>query len=133
VSVGPRVLIVDDHALIRDRLEEVVLEHRADAQIGKAADVRTAIACAAEVAWDVVLLDIHLPDGNGIQVFSALRGLLPRAAIALMTAFPEATHIEAANRLGAAALLSKQELFQSVGDVLARCIAASPRKGPSHG
>jgi DNA-binding NarL/FixJ family response regulator len=125
-------LIIDDYALIRDRLEEVVLAHHADARIGKAADVRSAIACAAEVAWDVVLLDIHLPDGNGIQAFSALRGLLPRAAIALMTAFPEATYIEAANRLGAVALLSKQEVFHSVGDVLARSMAASPRKGESH-
>jgi DNA-binding NarL/FixJ family response regulator len=117
VAGALRILIVDDHRVIRDRLDDRIREELPDAQTGKAPDLRDAFALATH-GWDVVLLDVNLPDGNGIEALPALRALLPGAAILLMTAFPDLVHVEAASRLGAVSVLEKSDLFDRLGELI---------------
>lgn len=124
-----RILIVDDHGAIRDGLEILVREQIPDAQTGKAPDLRDAFALATH-GWDVVLLDVNLPDGNGIEAVPALRALLPEAAIILMTALAEPRHLQAVSELGAATLLEKSDLFERLRDAISAA-CATPRGGPA--
>ncbi len=60
-----KLLLVDDHAMFRDGLR-AVLEHERDLRVvGEAGDCATAICLAAELKPDVILMDLHLPDGTG--------------------------------------------------------------------
>jgi DNA-binding NarL/FixJ family response regulator len=122
-----RILIVDDHRAIRDGLEILIREQIPHAQAGKARDLRDAFALATH-GWDVVLLDINLPDGNGIEAVPALRAILPEAAIIIMTALAEPRHLQAVSELGAATLLEKSELFERLGDAISAA-CATQREG----
>lgn len=123
-----RILIVDDHRAIRDRLEDRVRNEIPHVHTGKAGDLRDAFALATQ-GWDLVLLDINLPDGNGIEAIPALRALSPGASIVLMTAFPDPLHVKAVSRFGAVALLDKAELFERLGDVLSAACAPHRDEG----
>src|SRR5215212_2551308 len=63
---GPRVLIVDDHALFRAGVRAELAEHVDVA--GEAATVDEAVQAIAELRPDVVLIDVHMPDGGGVEV-----------------------------------------------------------------
>ena len=123
-----RILIVDDHPAICDRLEDRIRDEIPLAQTGKALDLRDAFAMASQ-GWDVVLLDINLPDGTGIGALPALRALLPSAAVILMTAFPDALHVQAVSELGAATLMGKSELFESLPDAISAACATQREGG----
>lgn len=128
MTAALRILIVDDHPAICDRLDDRIRDEIPYAQTGKASDLRHAFALAAH-GWDVVLLDINLPDGNGIGALPALRALTPGAAIIVMTAFPDALHVRAASELGAAMVLGKSELFDRLGDTItAACTTQRERQ-----
>jgi DNA-binding NarL/FixJ family response regulator len=128
VPAALRILIVDDHPAICDRLEHHIRDELPHAQTGTAPDLRHAFALATQ-GWDVVLLDINLPDGNGIEAFPALRAVMPGAAFILMTAAsPDALHVQAISRLGAATMLGKSELFERLGDaIFAACATQRER------
>jgi DNA-binding NarL/FixJ family response regulator len=122
VEGAVRILIVDDHRAIRDALEILLREEIPDVHTGTAPDLRNAFALAVH-GWDVVLLDINLPDGNGIEAVPSLRMLLPDAAFIIMTALAEASHAQAVSQLGAATLLEKSALFERLGDVISAACA----------
>jgi DNA-binding NarL/FixJ family response regulator len=63
---APRVVIVDDHALFRSGVRSE-LAHHVDV-VGEAANVEEAVACIDELRPDVVLIDVHMPDGGGLEV-----------------------------------------------------------------
>ena len=69
-----RIVLVDDHALFRAGVRAELLTHGDRVEIvGEAADVEGAVAVVRQTAPDVVLLDVHLPGGNGQQVIVAVR------------------------------------------------------------
>ena len=83
--MAPRVLIVDDHADFR-RLARVLLERCGFEIVAEAGDASGALAAAREHAPDLVLLDVQLPDGDGIAVAAVLAGELPRTDVVLVSA-----------------------------------------------
>lgn len=80
----PRVLIVDDHALFRAGVR-AELEGRAEVEVvGEAGEVAAALAAVADLAPDVILLDVHMPDGGGPAVLAGLPATgVPAKALAL--------------------------------------------------
>ena len=82
-----KVLIADDEPLARERLR-LLLSARDDvAVVAEAADVQQALQACAQVAPDVVLLDIAMPGGNGLDVARQLAGQQPRPAVVFCTAY----------------------------------------------
>jgi CheY-like chemotaxis protein len=114
-TVGPapqgpaRVLIVDDAAPFRQAVREL-LERRGYVVVGEAANAASALAEAARVRPDAVLLDVHLPDGSGLDVCTALCGTRPAPAVLLVSMYdlpgPD-RHLEAC---GARGFVLKSEL-----------------------
>jgi DNA-binding NarL/FixJ family response regulator len=88
MSVQPRrVLIIDDHACYRAATREL-LEHRGFTVVGEADGARAGLEAAGTVAPDAVVLDVNLPDGNGIDVCRALTEANPRLLVLLVSADP---------------------------------------------
>src|SRR5215472_8693265 len=103
-----KILIADDHELIRRGLKEILVEAFQDLQVGEAVDSRQALELAKKQIWDLVLLDINMPGRSGIDVLQDLRQLYPTLPVVVLSAFPEKDYAIRAFKLGASGYISKQ-------------------------
>jgi DNA-binding NarL/FixJ family response regulator len=110
-----RVLIADDHLLYAEALS-VLLREQGLEVVGVAGDGRQAIADAAELEPDVVLMDIEMPLLDGISATRRIRQRLPGTRVVVMTALVGEEHTGRALSAGAAACIRK---FSAAGDLLA--------------
>lgn len=118
-----RVLLVDDHPVVRRGLA-LLLRHGLPAtRLGEAGTADEALVQVAAEDWDVVLLDITLGDQSGIDVLERLRRERPRLPVLMVTGHPEEEFAVRCLRLGAAGYLEKDctpdELLAAVRKVLA--------------
>ena len=103
-----RVLLADDHAVVRRGLNQILSETE-DIQIeGEASSTDELRALARTKRWDVAILDIHMPGGNGIELLKELRRDYPGACVLVLTAYQEAEYGVRAVRAGAAGFLTKE-------------------------
>jgi two-component system response regulator DevR len=102
-----RVLIVDDHELVRVGLRTLLSTDPQIEVIGEAAAGAPAIAIARAKQPDVVLLDAHLPDLSGPDVCRRLRAAAPDAAVAMLTTFTDDELVRECVRAGARGYLLK--------------------------
>jgi two-component system invasion response regulator UvrY len=88
-AAAPRVLIVDDHVLVRDGLRELLKQAFPGARLGEAGTGAEALEHAASQPWDVVLLDINLPGSSGLDVLKQLLNSSPNTAVLVLSMHPE--------------------------------------------
>jgi len=103
-----RVLIVDDHRLICIAMR-MILEREGFLVVGEARTGRQAIEMAKELSPDVILLDIVMPDMDGLQALSGIRSSLPRTSILMLTAYARPDFMARAIAMGAAGYITKEE------------------------
>ena len=104
-----RVLIVDDHAVFSDALA-TILRTEADVEVvGKGGTVQEAISLARTLQPDVVLLDVHMPDGSGIQAAAAIKKDRPQTQVVILTSDEEESVLRSAVQAGVTGYLSKHE------------------------
>jgi DNA-binding NarL/FixJ family response regulator len=113
-----RVLIVDDHMLIRRGLRQVLSDAPDIEVAGEAGDGVEAIRLQRAAAADVVLLDIAMEGRDGLEVLGQMRQEFPRSAVLMLSVYPESQFALRAIRGGAAGYLNKgcapDELFGAV-------------------
>lgn len=125
-----RVYLVDDHAVVRQGLR-TFLDLQPDIEVvGEAAGGDQALREAAAAAPDVVLLDLVMPEGDGLTALSRLRDTLPSTRVLVLSSFGDDANVTAAMRAGAAGYLLKdvdpQALAASIRDVHAGRAALHP-------
>lgn len=101
-----QVLIADDHPLFRLGLR-YMLQNQGFIVVGEVETGRQAIACCQQAPVDVAILDIKMPDGDGIQTCQELTRLFQTLVVVLLTTFQEPALVEAARQAGAKGFLSK--------------------------
>jgi DNA-binding NtrC family response regulator len=119
---APTVLIVDDEDLVRWSLKERVT--RDGGVVLEAATAEAALAQMSE-AVDLVLLDIRLPDGDGLDVLKRIRAMAPETPVILMTAYAAVQSSAAATRLGAYDYLSKPFNLDEVAVEIGKALEVS--------
>jgi len=102
-----RMIIVDDHSLMRGGLRKLLELEPEFIVIGEAGTGEEALALTRQLAPDVVLLDINLPTLNGLEVTARLRAEGNRAAVIVLTAYDQTEQVFHAMRAGAAAYCPK--------------------------
>lgn len=117
-----RVLIADDHTLVRDGTREF-LDREDDIEVvGEAADGETAVTRAMELRPDVVVMDVGMPRLNGVEATRRIKGELPGTAVLVLTVHDEDAYVFAALEAGAAGYLLKDvpivEVVQAVRAVM---------------
>jgi two-component system NarL family response regulator len=114
---GPdvRVLVCDDHALFRRGLVLVLEAEPGVAVVGEAADGEEAVRLAAEVAPDVVLMDVRMPRVDGIEATAAITGHTPAVKVIMLTVSDDEAHLFEAVRAGATGYLLKEISVDEVG------------------
>lgn len=115
-----RVLLVEDHRMVREALCEVLKKVPDIEVVGEAGDAREALKQAGDLRPDVVVLDIRLPDVNGIEVAARLKDAGSGAKIVALSAFADKRFVTAMLRSGASAYVTKS----AAGTELVRAIRA---------
>ena len=118
--MSTRVLLVEDHRMVREALSEVLKKVHDIDVVGEAGDAHEAIKQAVKLRPDVVILDIRLPDLNGIEVAARLRDAAVSAKIVALSAFADKRFVTAMLRAGASAYVTKS----AAGTELVRAIRA---------
>lgn len=102
-----RVLLAEDHAVVREGTRQILDADPAIEVIGEAADGAEVVAMAARLRPDVVLLDLHMPVINGIEATRRMIADAPDARILVLSAYDEEDYVEAALDAGARGYLLK--------------------------
>ncbi len=102
-----RVMIVDDHPLFRQGLRDVLETDPQMEVVGEAASGELAIDLAEEIEPDVILMDINLPDLNGLQVTRKIKSRLPSIGVVIITGYDDVEQVFHAIRAGASAYCPK--------------------------
>jgi len=116
-----RIMIVDDHPLLRGGIRRVLEVENDFEVVAEASDGREAISRALELEPDVVLMDINLPEINGLQVTRELKSLRPDTWVIVLTAYHDETQTLHAIQAGASAYFPKDvtasELVNAIREV----------------
>lgn len=116
------VLIADDHAVVRAGLRQFLDEDSVVAEVGEAATGRETLDQLRAKDWDLVLLDINMPDRSGIDVLRHIRSGYPRVRVLVLSGLPERQYALNVLRAGASGYLAKDaaadELLKAVHTVL---------------
>jgi DNA-binding NarL/FixJ family response regulator len=104
-----RVLIADDHDIVRKGISSI-LQSRADIQIcGEATNGEEAVSKAQHLKPDLLILDISLPDSNGLEVATAIKKLFPEVPILLLSAYGGKQLSDEVMRRGFQGFISKND------------------------
>lgn len=116
-----RVLLVDDHAMVRRGMRDFLELHDDIEIIGEASDGAEAIERATELRPDIVVMDLMMPGVNGIEATGRIKAALPAVEIIAITSFIEEARVVAAIEAGASGFLLKD----AEADELAAAIRAA--------
>jgi DNA-binding NarL/FixJ family response regulator len=126
-----RVLIVDDHQMFR-RGVAMVLEQQPDLElVGVAGDGAEAVKLATEMMPDVVLMDVQMPRGSGIEATQQIKELVPSTNILMLTISEEEADLYDSLKAGATGYLLKDVAIEEVVDAIRSVHAGQARISPS--
>jgi NarL family two-component system response regulator LiaR len=124
------ILIVDDHTVVRDGLNALISAEAGMKVVGMCGDGQQAVKLAAELRPDVILLDLVMPNMDGVQATLAIRKVLPEARILILTSFAENHQVFSAIKAGAIGYLMKdtssEDLIQAIRDTYENRPALGP-------
>jgi two-component system invasion response regulator UvrY len=103
-----RILIVDDHAIVREGLKQILSDDENLVVAGEAENAAEAIRLAREKDFDLVLLDISLPDRDGLELLEVLKKAHPKVGILMLSMHRETQYAVRAIKSGASGYLNKQ-------------------------
>jgi two-component system, NarL family, invasion response regulator UvrY len=126
-----RVLIADDHELVRRGVRGLLKDDFPEVVIGEALDAKQTLAAVEKNAWDLVLLDINMPGRNGLDVLQDLKRLYPELPVVILSAFPEKDFAVRAFKLGAAAYVSKESAANELLAAARKALAGGRYVTPS--
>jgi DNA-binding NarL/FixJ family response regulator len=108
MSTQIRVLIADDHSIVRQGLKQILSDTEDMVVAGEADDGVKALQMVRQGQWDVVLMDVSMPDRNGIDALKLIKKEYPRLPVLILSMHPEEHYAVRALKAGAAGYLTKQ-------------------------
>ncbi len=118
-----RVLIADDHAVVRAGFRQFLVADPTISGVGEASSGNETLDMLRREGWDLVLLDIHMPDRSGLDILRHIHTGYPAVRVLVMSGLPEQQYAVNVLRAGASGYLSKDsapdELMRAVRTVLA--------------
>lgn len=118
-----RILLVDDHAIVRKGLKETLEEELGAVSFGEADSAPRVLEKLGEAEWDLVVLDINMEGRNGLDLLTEIQSVRPKLPVLILSMYPVAEFAVRALKQGAAGYLNKQsapeELLNAVQTLLA--------------
>jgi two-component system, NarL family, invasion response regulator UvrY len=108
------ILIVDDHAVVRKGLKQIIAEEYPDATIAEAADTESMVAQVVKADWDVIICDINMPGRSGIEGLKQIKEINPETPVLIMSMNSEDQYALRVLKSGAAGYLSKDTVHDDI-------------------
>jgi DNA-binding NarL/FixJ family response regulator len=116
-----RILIADDHAIVRKGLKGILLEEYPTAFIGDACDAEELVKMVFEDTWDLIISDLSMPGRSGLDALKQIKQSYPKLPVLIMSIYPEDQYAVRAIRAGASGYFNKnsihEELFKAIESV----------------
>lgn len=131
---GIRILLVDDHAIVRQGIKSLLDSHENLRVVGEASDGQGAIDLATELQPDVVIMDVNLPVVDGMAATSRITRDCPETVVIALSVHDDRHIMEAMRKAGAAAFVSKGSVTEDLYDAITRVVRSkgklpgSPRR-----
>lgn len=117
-----RILLADDHFIVRRGLKDILLEEFKDAEFAEASDGQEVIRKMKEGEFDIVITDVSMPQKNGLDVLKTLKPIYPKVPFLILSMHPEEHYAIRVLKAGASGYLTKEsapdELVKAVRHVL---------------
>jgi len=126
-----RILIVDDHEVVRMGLKALLERRPGFLVVGEADSMSEAIRVAQRCEPDVVIMDIRLPDGSGIQACREIREANPNIKVLMLTSYADDEALFGSIMAGASGYLLKQTRGQALGEAIQRVASGESLLDPS--
>lgn len=120
-----RILIADDHALVRRGLKQIIAEEFPNAATGEAEDCNQVLERVRKDPWDIVVLDLTMPGGDGLEVLKQIKVIRPQLPVLILSMHTEDQFGTAVLKEGAAGFLTKR----TAPEELAKAIIQVTRGG----
>ncbi|MBZ5593281.1 MAG: response regulator transcription factor [Acidobacteriia bacterium] len=125
-----RILIADDHAILRRGLKEILVRELEGAVCGEAEDAQQVLAQLRNCEWDLVMLDITMPGRSGLDVLKDLKAMCPKLPVLVLSMHPEDQYGKRILKAGASGYMNKksapEELIKAIRKLLAGGQYVSP-------
>jgi len=126
-----RVLIVDDHAVLRDGLKNILDEPRGTAVCHEASTAQEAVQSVERQEWDLVVLDISLGEISGLDVLKRIRQMRPKLPILIFTMHPERQYARRSLKAGASGYVTKDSSPTELRQAIRQAVAGRRYVSPS--
>jgi two-component system invasion response regulator UvrY len=125
-----KVLIADDHAILRRGLKEILTHQLEGVVCGEAKDAQQVLAQVQSDQWDLVILDLSMPGRSGLDVLKDIKGMQPKLPILVLSMHPEDQYGKRIPKAGASGYMNKEsapeDLIKAIRKVLAGGRYVSP-------
>lgn len=125
-----RILIADDHAILRRGLKEILVRELPGVVCGEAEDAQRVVAQVQNQDWDLMMLDITMPGRSGLDVLKDIKALRPKLPVLVLSMHPEDQYGKRVLKAGAAGYMNKrsapEELINAIRKLLAGGQYVSP-------
>jgi DNA-binding NarL/FixJ family response regulator len=125
-----RVLIADDHAVVRRGLVELLADEYPNLSVGEARDAGEVLKLAHEQEWDIIILDISMPGRSGLEVLKELKGERPKLPVLVLSSHPEEQYAIRVLKAGAAGYMSKEAAPESLIEGIRKVIGGGRYVSP---
>lgn len=125
------ILVADDHAVVRRGLRQVIAEECGGVVVEEASTGQGALDAVRRQNWAVVVLDINLPDKNGLEVLKDLKAMRPDLPVLILSHHAEAEYAARAFKAGAAGYLTKESASEELAVAIHKVLAGGRYVSPS--
>jgi len=126
-----RVLIVDDHAIVRRGLRELLSDEFRGAAFGEASTAQQALEQISKKEWDVALLDITLPGRSGLDLLKEVKAARPRLPVLVLSVHPEDQFAVRVLKAGAEGYLTKESAPEELVNAIRKILAGGQYVSPT--
>lgn len=126
-----KILITDDHAVVRQGLKQILLEEFTRAEFGEATNAQEAIERVWKENWDVVVLDITMPGRSGLEVLKEIKKSRPKLPVLVLSMHPEDQFAVRLLKIGASGYMTKESAPNELVGAVKKVIAGGRYVSPS--
>lgn len=109
-----RVLIADDHAIVRRGLKQIILEEYPSAVVGEVSDVESLIVEVVKNNWEIIVCDINMPGRSGLEALKQIKEIDPHIPVLMMSMYSEEQYAVRVLKGGASGYLTKDRVHDEL-------------------
>ncbi len=109
-----KILIADDHAIVRRGLKQILLEEYPSAQVGEVADAESLVTEVVTNEWDIIICDMNMPGRSGLDALSQIKQIAPQIPVLIMSMYPEDQYALRVLKAGASGYLGKETIHEHI-------------------